>query len=356
LGFWTFLVALGVALEVIFVIWEYLEELHDFRRGIIHPPERPRTLLFVMGLLGAGLVAAGVSGEYQKESQIATVETCIRAGNNALFLHLSKEAGDAQTSAKNAHDEADAATEASRHAFGKSNAANEAAGSAKEKARDVEKRAEDLQNKYAEAERELQTERERRIELEKTVTPRLISRIVVRGCSSNIDALKQFKGTSVRIVGITDWEARRAAKNLVGIFKNAHWSLEGDGASAVEQELPDGVSVEAYMPSEADNDSAGISREWEAEDVAETVVDFLEANGWQATFRYSQRGELKPDEIKILVGFKPAPYFSPSKAPQLSARAKKIQAQIEDLQKDSASSSWSPNMLMEPTKANNCPK
>lgn len=107
LGFWTFLVAFGVVLEVVFVIWEYLDELHDFRRGIVHAPDKPQTLLFVLGLLGAGLVAAGVSGELWKESQIATVETCIRKGNDALFLLLSKEAGDAATSAKTAHDEAD---------------------------------------------------------------------------------------------------------------------------------------------------------------------------------------------------------------------------------------------------------
>jgi len=108
LGFWTFLVVIGVVLEVVFVIWEYRDELRDFRRGIIHTPERPQTVLFVVGLLGAGLVAAGVSGELWKESQIATVETCIREGNDALFLLLSKEAGDAKDSAKTAHQEVDA--------------------------------------------------------------------------------------------------------------------------------------------------------------------------------------------------------------------------------------------------------
>jgi hypothetical protein len=102
LGFWTILVALGVVLEAVFVIWEYLDELHDFRRGIMHAPESPQTVLFVLGLFGAGLVAAGVSGEFWKEFQIATVETCIRKGNDALFLLLSKEAGDAKDSAASA--------------------------------------------------------------------------------------------------------------------------------------------------------------------------------------------------------------------------------------------------------------
>lgn len=108
LGFWTFLVALGVVLEVVFVVWEYWEEMHDFRRGVIHAPEIPNTALFVLGLLGAGLVAAGVSGELWEESQIAKQETCIRKGNDALFLLLSKEASDAATSARTARSEAEA--------------------------------------------------------------------------------------------------------------------------------------------------------------------------------------------------------------------------------------------------------
>ena len=33
LGFWTLLVAVGVVLEVVFVVWEYCDELHDFKRG-----------------------------------------------------------------------------------------------------------------------------------------------------------------------------------------------------------------------------------------------------------------------------------------------------------------------------------
>jgi hypothetical protein len=108
LEFCTALVAIGVLFEVIFVIWEYVDELHDFRRGVVHPPERPNILLFALGLLGAGLVAIGVAGEIRFESRIESTETCIRKANESLFLLLSKEAGDAATSAKTAHDEADA--------------------------------------------------------------------------------------------------------------------------------------------------------------------------------------------------------------------------------------------------------
>jgi len=91
LGFFTVWVVVGVALELVFVIWEYVEELHDFRRGIVHPPDMPNRLLFVLGFVAAGLVALGVGGELYAESKISTLETCIRKGNDALFLLLSKE-------------------------------------------------------------------------------------------------------------------------------------------------------------------------------------------------------------------------------------------------------------------------
>ena len=107
LGFWTVLVVVGVALELVFVVWEYVDELHDFRRGIVHPPDRPNRLLFALGFFATGLVALGVGGELYAESKIATLETCVRKGNDALFLLLSKEAGDAAKSAKTAHEEAD---------------------------------------------------------------------------------------------------------------------------------------------------------------------------------------------------------------------------------------------------------
>jgi hypothetical protein len=88
---WTALVVIGVALELVFVIWEYVDGLHGFDRGVVHPPGRPNGLLFVLGLLGAGLVASGVAGELFVDAKIATVETCIRKGNDTLFLLLSGE-------------------------------------------------------------------------------------------------------------------------------------------------------------------------------------------------------------------------------------------------------------------------
>src|SRR3954469_24594550 len=62
LGFWTTLVVVGVAFEIIFVVWEYIEDRRDCRRSLLSPPVRPNLPLFILGVLGAALVTVGVAG------------------------------------------------------------------------------------------------------------------------------------------------------------------------------------------------------------------------------------------------------------------------------------------------------
>src|SRR5271166_1013692 len=112
----TLFVVVGVVLEVVFVIWEYRDELHDWRRGIVHPPEKPSVALLIFGLLGAGLVAIGVTGELYIGAKIGAKETSIREANDQRASLLSKLAGDAAKSAKTAHDEAAAAKKDSNEA------------------------------------------------------------------------------------------------------------------------------------------------------------------------------------------------------------------------------------------------
>jgi hypothetical protein len=91
LELFTALVAIGVVLEVVFVIWEFWEDLHDFRRGIVHPPEKPNVWLLIFGLFGASLVAVGVAGEFWEEAKIEGVETKIQVANDDLYLLLSNQ-------------------------------------------------------------------------------------------------------------------------------------------------------------------------------------------------------------------------------------------------------------------------
>jgi hypothetical protein len=100
LEFFTVLVVLGVICEVAFVVLEFREDLHDFRRGILHPPDKPSVLLLVFGLFAASLVAVGVAGEFWEEAKIDGTETQIRTANDELYLLLSKEAAQLRVDAE----------------------------------------------------------------------------------------------------------------------------------------------------------------------------------------------------------------------------------------------------------------
>jgi hypothetical protein len=284
LGFWTTLVAVGVALEVVFVVWEYLEELHDFRRGFIHAPERPPTLLFVMGLLGAGLVAAGVSGELWEESKIGTVETCIRRGNDALSSLLSKEAATAQESAKLAKLEADGAKASAKEA-------NDTAKAAQERAGKVDKKADALNTDLVSAKSKLEAVEAKRAELEKSLmslavcnAPRILPTWTMgQGTDrtkdkSSTDPLKPFAGTHVVFeYEQYDAETRRAAIQLANSLLAAGWFI--DKATPVTG-LKDGVEVQHFMSDGYDQ----LGYEWRADGAGNALLDFLHSYNWQAKF------------------------------------------------------------------------
>lgn len=127
LDIWTFLVVLGVIIEVVFVVWEYVEKLRDFKRGEVHPPEKPSKVRFVLELIGAAFVAIGVAGELYVDAQIGTVETEIRSANDRRASLLSKEAGDAKNSALEAASAAFRANDEAGQAIAKSGEAEEKA-------------------------------------------------------------------------------------------------------------------------------------------------------------------------------------------------------------------------------------
>jgi hypothetical protein len=192
LGFWTVWVVVGVGLELIVVGWEYVDELHDFRRGVVHPPDRPNRLLFALGFFATALVTLDVGGELYAESKIETVETCIRKGNDALFLLLSKEAGDAQRSAARA--------EASEKAL-------------EIKASALTLRLEAASGQLTEVEHDTLA-----------LSPRW--RLLERGKDVFIKALKPFPGQRVDITscGSLDVDRFRLGQLFLDIFPKAGWN------------------------------------------------------------------------------------------------------------------------------------
>jgi hypothetical protein len=238
LGFWTLLVAVGVVLEVLFVVWEYRNELHDFKRGTVLPPARPHTILFILALLGAGLVAAGVSGELWEESKISTLETCIRKGDDALFLLLSKEAGDAKKSAKGAADASTVAKDQSDKAFlsassalTKSERAEKSLGQAEDEANKAQAAASSAlllaQGARQEAdsfETEIKAAKEKAAELDRRTRSRHLS---PEQKLAFVNTLRVVRGETVDLSATSTGgdDALTLCEQLKPLFKKGGWTL-----------------------------------------------------------------------------------------------------------------------------------
>jgi hypothetical protein len=109
----TWAVVVGLGLDLIVIIKEFWDDWKEFRYGQVHPceihlPKRPSVGLLVVGLLGTALIVVGVAGELYVDVQAGKIETQIREANDNLLGLIIQEAGDAATSAKTAHEEADA--------------------------------------------------------------------------------------------------------------------------------------------------------------------------------------------------------------------------------------------------------
>jgi hypothetical protein len=181
LNIWTFLVVFGVALELIVVIREYLHDWKGFKQGTIHSPERPDIVLFIIGFLGAALVAFGVAGELRDHVRAGKIESEMRSISRELLGIAEREAGDANGKA----------AQLSKDAEG------------------LKKQAED--------------EKLARVELQKLVSWRTIPEEKQREIGVR---LKRFKGIRIGFtVNQGDSEGLAFASQIAGIALNAGWSI-----------------------------------------------------------------------------------------------------------------------------------
>jgi hypothetical protein len=92
LNFWTILVVVGVAVELLVLITEYTHDWREFSRGIIHSPGKPSLVVFGLGFLGAGMVAIGVAGEFRIHIKAGRIETDMRDATRKLVGLVEGEA------------------------------------------------------------------------------------------------------------------------------------------------------------------------------------------------------------------------------------------------------------------------
>lgn len=95
LNFWTALVVVGVVMEIAIVLTEYQKELHEYRRGTISSPGKPNIAKFALELLGAGLVAIGVAGEFAIHTRAGKIESDMRDATRQLVALVEGDAAKA---------------------------------------------------------------------------------------------------------------------------------------------------------------------------------------------------------------------------------------------------------------------
>jgi hypothetical protein len=107
LNLWTLLVVVGVTLEIFVIAAEYWHEWKEFKRSTIHTPEKPSLMLFGLGMLGAGLVAVGVAGEFRIHIKAGVTESQIRDKTRQLVAIVEGDAGKANERAGQANERAE---------------------------------------------------------------------------------------------------------------------------------------------------------------------------------------------------------------------------------------------------------
>ncbi len=271
LTFWTALVVIGLVVE-------YAEDLKEL---II---KRPFNWKLFRTMVGGFLITAGVAGELAIQFKEFRVETDLRSATHRVEGLLNKEAGDARKVAGEAISDA---------------------GKANERARKIE--AQNLATSKT-----LEVEKGTRLELEKSLAPREL--FVIENGKENFGPLKTFAGINVILEYVPDIEAIRAASRIFANIDSAHWHVI-DIASNPQayQTFFDGVLVEYFLPKDdpvtlerSTKDEADFARSTEA---ADALVGVLKSHHWIARSMFGGKGNPPPDTIKVIVGFKPSPYF-----------------------------------------------
>ncbi len=165
-----------------------------------------------------------------------------------------------------------------------------------------EENIETLKGNNLKLQSDVEKERITRLQLEESLEPRILES---NGISR--EKLKAFEGTPFIIEAISDGEVLRAAGQIRFSLQSAGWNELGTFQTDSE---PEGVRVETINIDESQfSPSAAI------------LVEFLEANGWEAKEGLSPKKLNLPSEqarndenipdgtLRIRIGIKPTPYF-----------------------------------------------
>jgi hypothetical protein len=183
------------------------------------------------------------------------------------------------------------------------------------------------QESAANAQRDLETERGKRLEMEKSFAPRSLQFIL--SDTPNFEPLKKFAGINVILWYLPDAEAIRATNHIIQLITFAGWNLVSkEPRPELSAGYFDGVSVEVRSrkdPTDLESAKEILRRE----EAADALIEFLESNNWYAHKTFADN-PLPNNTIKICVGFKPSPYFFPEWVKKGAQKGKEVRQQLKE--------------------------
>lgn len=99
-------VAVGVALEIFFIVHEHLEDRAAWRRGIVVTPARPSRRILAFEIASVLLVCAGIVGELWVGVISGTKNTDLRSKTSRLVSLVREKAANAEVEAGDANERA----------------------------------------------------------------------------------------------------------------------------------------------------------------------------------------------------------------------------------------------------------
>jgi len=316
LHFFVTLVAIGVVLEVVFVLWEYCERRNEYRRGTIRSPQKPSGWKLFFELFGVGLVAIGVAGELVVDIKSDAIQTNLREKNGELIQLLEDVSSAALTTAS--QNEKDAA-------------------SLRRQATILTQRNLATESHLTEANQELEDERKKTFDMEVWLSPRVLPMIgEPRGLTW--ERIVYYSGINANINSVVDEESRRAAGQIAAVIRKAGWNIVGLTSDSNRQvtltdnlgttQMADGVTVLSHRTPKSGVVGTSFD-EPRSKEAAGVLSDLLDDNGWDVVAvpgdpDPNARLWVPPNTVRIEVGLKPNPYISPNLPKNIQEQRKKI--------------------------------
>lgn len=276
------------------------------------------------------------SGDRVQQAIQEDAQARIASAQQDASVKIEKVKADAQLNVESARNEAKKEISAAKSEAELKIAATN------ERAAKVEDEAAKLKAANLATEGRLESERAARLEMEQSLRRReLIIHVNTTNNTSDIDQLKQYAGTEVMLEYLPDSEVARAAKAITGVIQACGWKvIKEERSEKLNEEFYDGVVIWRPLPSGAMDNSDTYAVSIKSFNAAEELMKFLVNNGWLGVHAVPAKPvidakddddrHIRPNVIKIFVGFKPTPYFRAPELKEMDRRFEAMQKQFQE--------------------------